>query len=152
MLGPWAQIFTGIDLGSMVCIGILAFILARAGSMSDNREVLIPTALGLIYGVLDAWSKLTDGWLWAPSIMLAFKGLLLNGAGATMVGRITATMLEKWWPSTGGALKAAATEQASAIVEHAAATGQDVKVVAKQAIVTGAAANLTPPTPPTEGG
>jgi hypothetical protein len=118
VLGGWAQIFTGLDLVTMVGIGILAFIFARSLHMAEEVAVLIPTALGLVYGLLDAWTKAEAGSPTSQVVMLAFKGLIFNGAGATMVGRVIALGVERWWPSAGGTAKAIATEQAVKIVEQ----------------------------------
>lgn len=92
--GEWVQIFRGLDLAVMLAIGVISYILTRAASISENTALLVPLGLGAAWGVLEAYQA-----GYAPVSIVA-KGMLLNGGGASIVGRLlhTTGVLEKLWP------------------------------------------------------
>ena len=92
--GEWAVIFKGTDIAVMVMIGVVAYVLTRAAAVSDNLSMLIPLGLGAVWGAIDATQA-----GYAPMAMIA-KGVLMNGGGACVVGRLlhTTGVLDKLWP------------------------------------------------------
>lgn len=92
--GTWVEIFKGIDIAVMVAIGVVSYVLTRAVSVSENWALLIPLALGASWGVLEAYQA-----GYAPVSIVA-KGMLMNGGGASIMGRLlhTTGVLEKLWP------------------------------------------------------
>lgn len=92
--GTWVEIFKGVDIAAMVAIGVISYVLTRATSVSENLSLLIPLALGAAWGVLEATQA-----GYAPVSIIA-KGVLMNGGGASIVGRLlhTTGILDKLWP------------------------------------------------------
>ena len=90
--GTWIKLFTGLDTVALLAIGILAFVLKRSLSVPEHVAILMPLTLGVIYGVAQA-----VGADYAPAAFV-MKGALMNGAGATMIGRVVGLGMNKWWP------------------------------------------------------
>lgn len=96
--GEWVQIFKGVDIAAMIAIGVVSYVLTRAVSVSENIALLVPLGLGAAYGVLEATQA-----GYAPAAIIA-KGVLMNGGGASIVGRLlhTTGVLDKLWPAKEG--------------------------------------------------
>lgn len=92
----WVQIFGGLDVGVMVSIGIIAFILQRSKSVSESVALLVPLVMGALYGMIDALDK-----QYAFGVHV-IKGALLTGGGATVMARVVGLTLKKWWGNGNG--------------------------------------------------
>ena len=90
----WVDILSGVDISVMMAIGVVAFALCRSSRIGEGWAIAVPMLLGLGYGLLEATEK---GWGVPAHIA---KGVLLNGAGATIAGRSVAMAMEKLWPAT----------------------------------------------------
>lgn len=80
--GEWIKIFTGLDIGVMMAIAVVAWVCKRAASIKESWALAIPLLLGAVWGGFEA---LQNGY--AP-VAFVFKGALMNGAGATVAGRL----------------------------------------------------------------
>lgn len=89
--GDFTKLLTGLDLGLLLAVAVFALLLERARAVSDRWAVLIPLVLGGLLGALTSSAQAyTDG---ATITTHVVKGVLLNGAGASVIARLAAPML-----------------------------------------------------------
>ena len=96
--GEWVKLFEGVDIPLMFAIGVVAFVLERSQRVGEGITVFVPLALGAIVGLVTGLERQSqDG----ASIMThILKGVILNGAGASVMARAANFALAKFWDST----------------------------------------------------
>lgn len=83
--GQWVKLFTGLDMGVMGGIGIVAWLCKRSKRVPDDLELFIPFMLGLGWGIVEALSRDAFQGSTAYGVSVVVKGALLNGAGAAVL-------------------------------------------------------------------
>lgn len=115
VFGPWSAVFSGVDVVTMLTIGVVSFWLTRSFAVSEAKAIFIPTGLGLLYGVIEALTRLEQGGGLAVAAQVIFQGVMVNGAASTLVGRLTAFLMARWWPSPADRFRQAVDDTAKAI-------------------------------------
>ena len=87
-VGTWLKLFGPDDISAMVGIGIIAVFLHRAKAINEQVALLLPIAIGLGVGFLEAW-----GAAYAPAAFI-IKGIMLGG-GSGVIGRLVSVALDK---------------------------------------------------------
>lgn len=94
--GEWIKLFSTLDMGVMIAIGIIALICERASKINDALALLIPLALGTAWGMIEA-SRLG----WGEPYVIA-KGALMNGAGASVAAQLVSQGWDKFIEKVSG--------------------------------------------------
>jgi hypothetical protein len=94
----WLKFFPEVDLTVIFCIAVFAYMLEYSKKVPDYIAMFVPMVLGGLFGFAQSLSTTWSG----NTAALIFKGVMLNGAAASVMGRLAHKYLEKLW-TTGDA-------------------------------------------------